>query len=213
MYKNYIKRLLDFVLSFLAIILFSWLILLIGIVIKVTSKGPVFFLQKRIGIYKKEFYIIKFRTMYIHTPQSVPTHLLQNPDQYITPVGRFLRWSSLDELPQLFNIFIGDMAIVGPRPALWNQYDLINERDKYNANSVRPGLTGWAQVNGRDEIPISLKSKLDGEYIAKMGIGFDLKCLVKTVTCVMKHDGIREGAVKVDNMETLQKADIEQITF
>jgi Sugar transferases involved in lipopolysaccharide synthesis len=212
MYKTYIKKMLDFMLSFLAIILLSWLILLLCIVIKVTSQGPVFFLQKRIGICKKEFYIIKFRTMYIHTPQNVPTHLLQNPEQYITPVGKFLRWSSLDELPQLFNILKGDMAIVGPRPALWNQYDLIKERDKYDANNVRPGLTGWAQVNGRDEIPISTKSKLDGEYIEKMGIRFDLKCLFKTVTCVIKHDGIREGAVEADSLKVIQKADMEQVS-
>lgn len=201
MYKKYIKRVLDFLLSIIAIILLSGLFLLISLLIKITSKGPVFFLQKRIGIYKREFYIIKFRTMRIDTPKNIPTHLLKNPDYYITPLGKFLRWTSLDELPQLFNIMVGNMSIVGPRPALWNQYDLIEERNRYKANDIRPGLTGWAQVNGRDEITIPLKAKLDGEYIEKMGFLFDLRCLFKTVGCVMQHDGVREGTPELNKYE------------
>jgi O-antigen biosynthesis protein WbqP len=164
------------------------------LLIKLTSKGPLFFKQKRIGIHKTEFNIIKFRTMRIDTPKDMPTHLLKNPDKYITPIGKFLRVTSLDELPQLWNIIKGEMAIVGPRPALWNQYDLIAERDKYGANDVRPGLTGWAQVNGRDELPIPIKAKLDGEYIERISFLFDIKCLFKTVICVIKHDGVKEGA-------------------
>ncbi|BCJ93372.1 UDP-phosphate galactose phosphotransferase [Anaerocolumna cellulosilytica] len=193
MYINKIKRLIDLILSFLAMILLSWLFLITIATIKLTSKGPAFFFQKRIGKDKKEFNIIKFRTMKIDTPKNTPTHLLESPEKYITSVGKLLRKTSLDELPQLINIIKGDMSIVGPRPALWNQYDLIAERDKYGANNVRPGLTGWAQVNGRDEIPIEIKAKLDGDYIKRMGFIFDIKCMFKTVSCVIKREGVKEG--------------------
>ena len=193
MYLKYIKRIIDCLLSLVATLVISWLLFIIIILIKATSKGPVFFLQRRIGIHKREFYILKFRTMRIDTPKDMPTHMLTNPEQYITPIGRFLRKTSFDELPQLFNIIIGQMAIVGPRPALWNQYDLIEERDKYGANDVRPGLTGWAQVNGRDEIPIPIKARLDGDYIEQMGFIFDMKCMIKTVGTVIRHEGVKEG--------------------
>lgn len=194
MYKKYIKRLIDFSIALISLILFSWLLLLIAFLVKGTSRGSVFFLQKRIGIEKKEFNIIKFRTMSIDTPKDAPTHLLKNPEQYITPIGKILRFTSLDELPQLINILKGEMSFVGPRPALWNQYDLIEERDKYGANDIYPGLTGWAQVNGRDELPIPLKAKYDGEYVKRMGILFDIKCSLKTIGCVFSRDGIKEGA-------------------
>lgn len=194
MYLKYYKRFLDIILSLLATFILSWLLLMISILIKITSKGPVFFLQKRIGIHKSEFYIIKFRTMRIDTPDDIPTHLLENPEQYITAVGKFLRMTSLDELPQIFNILLGQMSIVGPRPALWNQYDLIAEREKYGANDVRPGLTGWAQINGRDELPIPVKAGFDGEYVKKLSFVFDIKCMIKTVGTVFRHDGIKEGA-------------------
>lgn len=194
MYLKYIKRILDFTLALLVLILLSWFFLLLIFIVKLSSKGPVFFRQRRIGINKSEFYILKFRTMSIDTPKDVATHMLKNPDEYITPIGRFLRKTSLDELPQLINIIVGHMSIVGPRPALWNQYDLIEERDKYGANDVRPGLTGWAQINGRDELPITLKAKLDGEYIKKIGFLFDLQCILKTFRSVIRHEGIKEGA-------------------
>ena len=179
MYQKYIKRILDILLTLIALILFSWLFLLIIIFIKTTSKGPLFFKQRRIGKMKKQFYMIKFRTMRIDTPRDVPTHLLENPDQYITMIGRFLRATSLDELPQIFNILKGDMSIVGPRPALWNQEDLIRERDQYGANDIRPGLTGLAQISGRDELPIPIKAKYDGIYTTKMSFLYDLRCLLK----------------------------------
>ena len=175
------KRFLDIFCSFLAITVFSLLYIVIAIIIKCSSKGPVFFKQKRIGKNKKTFYILKFRTMRIDTPKDVPTHMLENPDQYITKIGKFLRKTSLDEIPQAFNIFIGQMSIVGPRPALWNQDDLIAERDKYNANNVKPGLSGWAQCNGRDTLPIPEKAKLDGEYIKRFNIWFDIKIIFKTL--------------------------------
>lgn len=161
--------------------------------IKGDTKGPVLFRQKRVGIYKKHFYILKFRTMRIDTPKDTPTHLLKDPQQYITKVGRILRKTSLDELPQIINILKGDMAIVGPRPALWNQYDLIRERDKYGANDILPGLTGWAQINGRDELPIDVKARLDGEYVQKMGLRMDMKCILGTILSVLKQDGVVEG--------------------
>ena len=188
-----IKRIIDVVLSLAACIILSPVFLILCIAIKVDSKGPILFKQKRIGIHKTEFYILKFRTMRIDTPKDMPTHLLANPDQYITKVGRFLRKSSLDELPQIFNILKGDMSIIGPRPALWNQYDLIEERDKYGANDVMPGLTGWAQINGRDELEIPVKAKLDGEYVKRMSFAFDAKCFFGTITSVLKHDGVVEG--------------------
>ena len=188
-----VKRVIDLVLSVLAAVILSPLFLILFIAIKVDTPGPIFFKQKRVGINKTHFNILKFRTMRIDTPKDTPTHLLGNPDQYITKVGKFLRKTSLDELPQIFNIIKGEMAIIGPRPALWNQYDLIAERDKYNANDVRPGLTGWAQINGRDELPITVKSELDGEYIQKMNFAFDVKCFVGTITSVLKSDGVIEG--------------------
>lgn len=188
-----IKRMIDFILSLTAIIILFPVLLILVIAIKAESRGPIFFKQKRVGIHKSHFMIYKFRTMRIDTPKDVPTHLLKNPDQYITKVGHFLRKTSLDELPQLINIVKGDMAIVGPRPALWNQYDLIAERDKYHANDILPGLTGWAQINGRDELEIPVKAKLDGEYVKKMSFLFDLRCLFGTVFSVLRSDGVVEG--------------------
>lgn len=187
------KRVIDLVLSVLAAGILSPVFLILFVAIKLDTPGPIFFKQKRVGINKTHFNILKFRTMRIDTPKDTPTHLLGNPDQYITKVGKFLRKTSLDELPQIFNIIKGEMAIIGPRPALWNQYDLIAERDKYNANDVRPGLTGWAQINGRDELPITIKSALDGEYIEKMGFSFDAKCFIGTITSVLKSEGVIEG--------------------
>lgn len=193
MYKNFLKRLFDFILSLIAIVLLSLPMIVIAVVIKIDSKGPVFFKQKRVGKNKKHFTILKFRTMMVETPPDAPTHELSDPQKWITKVGGFLRKTSLDELPQLFNIFLGHMAIVGPRPALWNQYDLIEERDKYHANDVRPGLTGWAQINGRDALEIPSKAKLDGVYIEKMGFLFDCKCILGTVSSIIKRNGVVEG--------------------
>jgi len=193
MYRKYIKRILDFVLSFIALIILSPVFLIISILIKLDSKGPVLFKQKRVGKNKKHFYILKFRTMKVDTPKDTPTHMLQNPEKYITRVGKFLRKTSLDELPQIINILKGDMSIIGPRPALWNQYDLIAERDKYGANDVYPGLTGWAQINGRDELPIEVKARYDGEYVQKMSFWMDVKCFFRTIISVIKVDGVVEG--------------------
>ncbi len=188
-----VKRLLDIILSLLGLIILSPVFLVLAIAIKIDSEGPVLFKQKRVGIYKSHFNILKFRTMRIDTPKDCPTHLLENPDQWITKVGKFLRKTSLDELPQIWNIFVGEMSIIGPRPALWNQYDLIDERDKYGANDIRPGLTGWAQINGRDELSIEVKARLDGEYVAKMSFMMDVKCFLGTIVSVLKHDGVIEG--------------------
>ncbi len=193
MYKTIFKRVLGFLFSLLGIVLLSPILLLLVICIKVDSKGPVLFKQKRVGKDKTHFYILKFRTMYTDTPQDVPTHLLQNPEKNITKVGRFLRKTSLDELPQMFNILKGEMCIVGPRPALWNQYDLIEERDKYNANDITPGLTGWAQVNGRDELPIPLKAELDGYYAQHISLWLDIKIIFMTISNVLGGKGIIEG--------------------
>ena len=186
------KRAFDFIMSLLGIILLSPVILVLVVLVKLTSKGPILFKQKRIGKDNKEFYIYKFRTMRVDTP-NVATHLLENPDMYITRVGKLLRKTSLDELPQIINIIKGEMSIVGPRPALWNQYDLIEERDKYGANDILPGLTGWAQINGRDELPIPIKAKLDGEYVKRCSFGFDLKWFFMTFIKVLKRDGVVEG--------------------
>ncbi|BDH60659.1 UDP-phosphate galactose phosphotransferase [Lysinibacillus sp. PLM2] len=175
-------------------ILLSPIFLLIFIFIKIDSKGPIFFKQKRVGYKKRYFYILKFRTMKIETPSDMPTHLLNNSDQYITRVGKYLRKTSLDELPQLWNVLKGEMSLIGPRPALWNQYDLIEERDKYGANDILPGLTGWAQINGRDELPIDIKAKLDGEYVEKISFMLDCKCFVKTIFSVLKSEGVVEGS-------------------
>lgn len=187
------KRILDFSIALIALIILWPVFLILVVVIKIDSKGPILFRQKRVGIGKTHFNILKFRTMRIDTPKDMPTHLLKNPEQYITKVGKWLRKTSLDELPQIFNILKGDMSIVGPRPALWNQYDLIAERDKYGANDILPGLTGWAQVNGRDELPIELKAKLDGQYVKKCTFCFDVKCIFKTIVSVVKSDGVVEG--------------------
>ena len=193
MYRTFFKRLLDIILSGCAIVILSPLLLIIAVAIKIDDPGPVLFRQKRVGIHKTHFSIMKFRTMKMDTPKDTPTHLLENPEQYITKVGKFLRKSSLDELPQIFQIFTGKMSIIGPRPALWNQFDLIAERDKYGANDVRPGLTGWAQNNGRDELPIEVKARLDGEYVEKLSFLFDCKCFFGTIGAVLKHDGVVEG--------------------
>ena len=188
-----IKRLIDLVLSVCGLIVLSPLLIAIVIAIKLDSKGPVIFKQKRLGKNKTYFNIWKFRTMRTDAPKDMPTHLLSSPDAYITKIGKFLRQTSLDELPQILQIVVGKMAIIGPRPALWNQYDLIEERDKYGANDITPGLTGWAQVNGRDELEIPVKAKLDGEYVEKMGFMMDCKCFIMTIFSVARHDGVVEG--------------------
>ena len=193
MYRNGLKRVLDFILSLVGLVILSPVLLIIALIIKMTSPGPVFFKQKRVGKNKTYFNILKFRTMRTDTPKDTPTHLLANPEQYITSIGKILRKTSLDELPQIINILKGDMSIIGPRPALWNQYDLIEERDKYGANDILPGLTGWAQINGRDELEIDVKAKLDGEYVEKMSFLFDCKCFFGTITSVLKHEGVVEG--------------------
>ncbi len=201
MYRNCIKRLLAILLSLAGILALSWLLLLLSIAIKLDSPGPILFRQKRVGLGKRHFYILKFRTMRTDTPKDVPTHLLSNPELYITRMGRFLRRTSLDELPQLFNILAGHMAFIGPRPALWNQFDLIALRDKYGANDLRPGLTGWAQINGRDELEIDAKAKLDGEYVQKLSFAFDVKCFFGTITAVLRSDGVVEGSTGAVQMK------------
>ncbi len=193
MYKDGLKRGIDFLLSLVGIIVLSPILLILCIAIKIDSKGPVIFKQKRVGKNKTHFYIYKFRTMKVDTPKETPTHLLSNPDFFITRVGKFLRKTSLDELPQLFNILKGDMAVIGPRPALWNQYDLIEERDKYHANDIRPGLTGLAQISGRDELEIDYKARLDGQYTANITPWMDLKCFFGTIISVFKSEGVVEG--------------------
>lgn len=197
-----IKRMADFIFALLGLIILSPAFIILIIAIKVDSEGPILFKQKRVGIDKSYFNILKFRTMRMDTPKDMPTHLLENPEQYITKVGKFLRRTSLDELPQIWNIFVGQMSIIGPRPALWNQYNLIAERDKFGANDIRPGLTGWAQINGRDELPIEVKAKLDGEYVEKMGFGMDVKCFFRTIISILKRDGVVEGGTgALDNKE------------
>ena len=195
MNSNYIpiNRMIDVILSTLAIIILSPVLLILAIAIKLDSPGPVLFKQKRVGKNKELFEIWKFRTMRTDTPSDMPTHMLKDPDQFITKTGKFLRKTSLDELPQIFNIFTGKMSVIGPRPALWNQDDLVAERDKYNANDITPGLTGWAQINGRDELEIPVKAKLDGEYVKRMSFLFDIKCFFKTIESVAKSEGVVEG--------------------
>ena len=202
MNKKYIiiKNVLDFILSLLGLMVLFPFFCIFGIIIKLESKGPVFFKQKRIGKDKKKFHIYKFRTMRTDTPKDMPTHMLKNADSYITKSGKIFRKTSIDELPQIINILKGQMSIIGPRPALWNQEDLIEERDKYNANSIRPGLTGWAQVNGRDELEIPIKAKFDGEYVEKMSLWFDIKIFFKTIIKVFKHDGVVEGKVEKEKV-------------
>lgn len=193
MYKKLFKRLFDIILSILGLIVLSWLYLIIIIAIKIDDPGPVLFSQNRVGLHKQLFKLHKFRSMKMSTPHDVPTHQLENPEQYITKVGTFLRKTSLDELPQIWDILVGKMSIVGPRPALWNQYDLIEERDKYGANDIKPGLTGWAQINGRDELEISDKARYDGEYVKKMSFFFDIKCFFLSIFRVVLHAGVVEG--------------------
>lgn len=206
MYRNFFKRLFDIVLSGLALIVLAVPLLIFALVVKLDSKGPVLFWQKRVGLHKKTFMMPKFRSMYIEAPSEIPTHLLNDPNRWITPVGKVYRKLSIDELPQLWSVFIGQMSVVGPRPALWNQDDLIAERDKYGANDVRPGLTGWAQINGRDELEIPVKAKLDGEYVMRMSFFFDCKCFFGTILAVLKHDGVVEGGTgimekEIDNLK------------
>lgn len=200
MYIKCFKRLIDVVLSLLGLVLLSWLFILCILLIKIDDRGPAFFTQKRVGKGKRYFELYKFRTMKMSTPHDIPTHLLENPEQYITRIGRLLRKTSLDELPQILNILKGQMSIIGPRPALWNQYDLIRERDRYGANDILPGLTGWAQINGRDELEIDVKARLDGEYVQKLGFVMDLRCFVGTIFSVLKREGVVEGGTG-----TLQK--------
>lgn len=203
MYRKFGKRALDILLSACGIIVLSPVYLLVAVAIKLDDPGPVFFKQKRVGIHKTHFQILKFRTMKMCTPHDTPTHLLANPEQYITRVGKLLRKTSLDELPQIFQIFTGKMSVIGPRPALWNQFDLIGLRDFYHTNDVRPGLTGWAQINGRDELPIEVKAKLDGEYVEKLSFLFDCKCFFGSITAVLGHKGVVEGGT--GTMEQKQK--------
>lgn len=193
MYKHFFKRLIDIVLSFIGIVVLALPMLIFALIIFIEDPGPVFFRQKRVGIHKTFFNVLKFRSMKMSTPHDMPTHMLENPEQYILKCGRWMRKMSIDELPQLFNILAGQMSIIGPRPALWNQDDLVAERDKYGANDVRPGLTGWAQINGRDELEIPEKARLDGEYVEKLSFGFDCKCFFGTITSVLHHDGVVEG--------------------
>ena len=193
MYRHFFKRLIDIVLSFIGIVVLALPMLVFAFIIKAEDPGPVFFRQKRIGIHKTQFGLLKFRSMKMSTPHDMPTHMLENPEQYITKVGKFLRAHSLDELPQIWDIFIGNMSVIGPRPGLWNQDLLTAERDKYGANDVRPGLTGWAQINGRDELEIPVKAKLDGKYVARMGLVMDLKCFFGSVGVFGGDDSVVEG--------------------
>lgn len=196
-----LKRILDIVLASLGMLVLSPVFLILSLAIKLDSSGPVFFKQRRIGIHKKEFYVLKFRTMRIDTPKDTPTHMLEAPEQWITRVGKFLRKTSLDELPQIINILKGEMSVVGPRPALWNQYDLIGERDKYGANDVPVGLTGWAQINGRDELSIEDKARLDGEYADKFSFRLDARCFFRTIWNVLRGDGVVEGGTGLAKTE------------
>ncbi len=206
MYQKFFKRFIDIVLSGCGILVLALPMLLIALAVKLDSKGPVLFWQKRVAIHKDTYMMPKFRSMYTTAPANMPTHMLTSPDQWITPVGKILRMTSLDELPQLFSIFKGDMSIVGPRPALWNQYDLIAERDKYGANDIRPGLTGWAQINGRDELPIDVKARFDGEYVEKLSFAMDCKCFFGTIVKVIKRDGVVEGGTgALDEDKMLKK--------
>lgn len=194
-----IKRIIDIGLSAAGLVILSPIFIVVAIIIKIDSKGPVFFIQKRVGKGKKIFNMIKFRTMKDEAPKETPTHMLTNPEMHITKAGKFLRKTSLDELPQICNILIGDMSLIGPRPALWNQYDLIIERDKYGANDIRPGLTGLAQISGRDELTIETKAKLDGEYTKKASLELDFRCFYKTIVKVIKSEGIVEGEKDLEN--------------
>ena len=193
MYRKFLKRFFDIILSFIGLAVLAIPMVILALIVKLDSKGPVLFWQKRVGLHKETFMMPKFRSMYTETPAEMPTHLLNDPQRWITPVGKIYRKLSLDELPQILCILTGKMSIIGPRPALWNQFDLIEERDKYAANDVRPGLTGWAQINGRDELEIPVKAKLDGEYVEKMSFLFDCKCFFGTILAVVRRDGVLEG--------------------
>lgn len=208
MYLKFFKRAIDLLVSIVGFIILLPVFLILMLAVKLDSPGSVFFKQKRVGKGKGHFQILKFRTMRTDTPKDMPTHLLANPDSYITKTGKFLRKTSLDELPQIINIIKGDMSIIGPRPALWNQYDLIAERDKYGANDIMPGLTGWAQINGRDELEIDVKASLDGEYVKKLSLGFDIKCFFGTIKSVLKRDGVVEGGTGA--MEAKKKEEEKQ---
>ncbi len=197
-----VKRMIDFTLSIIALFVFCPILLTVAVIVKLESKGPILFMQKRVGKDKKYFYILKFRTMRIDAPKDMPTHMLENPAVFITKSGKLLRKTSLDELPQIINILKGDMSIIGPRPALWNQYDLIEERDRYGANDIVPGLTGWAQINGRDELSIEVKARLDGEYVQSMGFVMDVKCFFGTIISVLKREGVVEGGTGRDLKHT-----------
>lgn len=211
MYKHFFKRFIDIVLSFIGIVVLALPMIVFALIIKAEDPGPAFFKQKRIGIHKTQFSLLKFRSMKMSTPHDMPTHMLESPEQYILKCGRWMRKMSIDELPQLFNIFTGKMSIIGPRPALWNQDDLIAERDKYGANDVKPGLTGWAQINGRDELEIPAKAKLDGEYVAALnaghgkGFAMDCKCFFGTIKSVLHHDGVVEGGTGEMKREEKEK--------
>ena len=193
MYQRFIKRFIDIVLSLVGLVVLAIPMLVFALIVKLDSPGPVLFWQKRVGIHKKTFMMPKFRTMYTDTPANMPTHLLSDPQRWITRSGAWFRKLSIDELPQILCIFTGKMSIIGPRPALWNQDDLIEERDKYGANDVRPGLTGWAQINGRDELEIPVKARLDGEYVQNISFLFDCRCFFGTIFKVLRHDGVVEG--------------------
>lgn len=210
MYKHFFKRLIDIVLSFIGIVVLALPMLIFALIIFIEDPGPVFFRQKRVGIHKTFFNVLKFRSMKMSTPHDMPTHMLENPEQYILKCGRWMRKMSIDELPQLFNILAGQMSIIGPRPALWNQDDLVAERDKYGANDVRPGLTGWAQINGRDELEIPEKARLDGEYVEKLSFGFDCKCFFGTITSVLHHDGVVEGGTGEIKREEAERETAEK---
>ena len=220
MYKNIIKRLLDIIISGVAIVVLAVPMLIIAIAIKIDDPGPVLFRQKRVGKNQNGktsyFMIWKFRSMKMCTPHDVPTHLLENPEQYITRVGKFIRKTSLDELPQIYQVFVGKLSCVGPRPALWSQYDLIAEREKYGANDVRPGITGWAQINGRDELEIPVKARFDGEYTAALnaglwkGFAMDVKCFFGTFVSVLKSDGVVEGGTGELKKQEEKKETIQQ---
>ncbi len=216
-YDKYYKRIMDKFLSFIGLVILSPVYILISFAIYFDDPGPILFTQKRVGKNKEFFKLHKFRTMKMNTPHDVPTHQLKNPEQYITKTGRFLRKYSLDELPQIWDIFIGNMSIVGPRPALWNQTDLIEEREKYGANDIAPGLTGWAQINGRDELDIPVKAKLDGEYMINRSFKFDMQCLFGTIISVLQHDGVVEGGTgeihKIGRQYTKEKTNEELIGY
>jgi O-antigen biosynthesis protein WbqP len=212
MYRRFLKRVLDIILSALLILVLAPVLLVVAIVVKIDSPGPVFFTQKRVGLHKKHFTILKFRSMPVTAPKDTPTHQLQNAEAILSKWQRFIRKSSIDELPQLFCIFVGTMSFIGPRPALWNQFDLIEERDKYGANDVQPGLTGWAQINGRDELPIGVKASLDGEYVERLSFGFDCKCFFGTFKSVLRSEGVVEGGTgEIERKQAMTASSAETV--